>query len=263
MIDRELGLVFRSEEELYEHFQPYIEKAEKDHQKYLSQGPWSELALEDLEDQLDQTLDEPAEIWYDDKTFSDIPIFHFIRPLDELDAFHVVVTFVSSDDEPTFIFLHFVTTELALVDKYRRGDLVYDQSFEEVGFAMLEGDSLSEGDPLSMGLFISMLKVRSETDIPYDQFLVLGQECREPTIEEADEIWRTQDSHGNNIVTFIKEFSDHATKDLHYIAITQEDESSAVHTLLFSFPTQDSQLVDRYRHGENLQAEEVQQESSH
>ncbi|NQZ19758.1 MAG: peptidase, partial [Bdellovibrionales bacterium] len=35
------------------------------------------------------------------------------------------------------------------------------------------------------------------------------------------------------------------------------------HALLFSFPTSDETLVDRYRHGENLQADEVIQESSH
>lgn len=32
---------------------------------------------------------------------------------------------------------------------------------------------------------------------------------------------------------------------------------------MFSFPTNDESLVDRYRHGENLHAEEVVQESSH
>jgi hypothetical protein len=36
-----------------------------------------------------------------------------------------------------------------------------------------------------------------------------------------------------------------------------------VHSLLFSFPTSDTYLLDRYRQGENLQAEEVVQESSH
>ncbi|MBO9668798.1 MAG: peptidase, partial [Bdellovibrio sp.] len=66
------------------------------------------------------------------------------------------------------------------------------------------------------------------------------------------------------LVCFIKEFPDHETaKDLTYIAVTQEDEETNVHSLLFSFPTTDSTLADRYRQGENLQAEEVSQESSH
>lgn len=217
----------------------------------------------DLEEELDKTLDEPSEIWNDSQTFKDFPIFHFVRPVEESDAYHVAVTYVSSEDEPTFIFLHFVTQDLDLVNHYRRGELVYDRTFEEVGFGMLEGDSLSEGDPTAMGLFIAMLKVRSEKDIGYEDFHPLGDQFREETIESADEIWRSSDLRGNRIVTFIKEYPDSDIKDLHYLAVTLEDPSSHVHNLLFSFPTSDISLVDRYRHGENLQADEVSQESSH
>lgn len=263
VIDQQAGLVFDSEKELYEYFQPQIESLEKELQGYRKPGDLREEDIGDLSELLDVTLDEPAEIWYDEKTFEEFPIFHFLRPLDETNSFHVAVTYVSSEDEPTFIFLHFVTKDLELVTKYRRGDLVYDRAFEEVGFGALEGDSLSEGDPMAIGLFLSMLKLRSEGDVAFEQFQALGAECREETIESADEIWRSNDMQGNTLVTFIKEFPDSATKDLTYVAITQEDTNQNVHSLLFSFPTTDSTLVDRYRHGENLQTEEVSQESSH
>lgn len=262
VIDQQAGLVFHSEKELYEFFSPQIEALEQEHQNWRKADDLKEEEVSDLGEQLDHTLDEPAEIWYDDKTFKDLPIFHFIRPLDEMDAFHVAVTYVSSDDEPTFIFLHFVTKDLELASRYRRGDLVYDRAFEEVGFGAIEGDALSEGDPMAIGLFLSMLKLRSETDVAFENFQSLG-ECREETIENADEIWRTNDLHGNTLVTFIKEYPDHEIKDLSYVAVTQEDTSNNVHSLLFSFPTTDPNLLDRYRHGENLQAEEVSQESSH
>jgi hypothetical protein len=264
VVDRTLGLVFKNEEELFLHFKKHIDFLENEFNEKKPEDDVVESEVESIEDELDLTLDQPSEIWHDEKTFSEIPIFHFIRPLEEIDAYHVVVTFVSSEDEPTFIFLHFVTRDLDLVDFYRRGELVYDEAFEEVEFAMIDGDSLSEGDSLAMGLFISMLKVRSESDISSDKFRSLGEECRESCIEEADEIWRDQDPSGHPIVTFIKEFSDHnEVKDLSYVAVTLEDVGSGVHTLLFSFPTNDSQLLDRYRHGENLQADEVSQESSH
>ncbi|MEZ0393182.1 MAG: PBECR2 nuclease fold domain-containing protein [Pseudobdellovibrionaceae bacterium] len=263
VIDQQAGLVFESEKELYDYFQPQIETLEKEHQEHRKPDDLKEEDVQDLSDQLDLTLEEPAEIWYDEKSFSDFPIFHFIRPLDELDAFHVAVTYVSSDDEPTFIFLHFVTMDLQLVQRYRRGDLVYDRAFEEVGFGALEGDSLGEGDPMAIGLFLSMLKLRSENDVSFEQFQSIGLECREETIESADEIWRSNDLHGNTLVTFIKEFPDHEVKDLSYVAVTQEDSTNGVHSLLFSFPSTDSNLLDRYRHGENLQADEVSQESSH
>lgn len=256
-------MVFDSEAELFAFFQPQIQRLESDHRGWLKDSTDLTEKIQNMEVELDLTLEEPQEIWHDPKTFPEFPIFHFIRPLEEIEAYQVAVTYVSAEDEPTFIFLHFVTKNLDLVNHYRRGELIYDRAFEEVGFGALDGDALSEGDPLAMGLFIAMLKVRAEKDVSFDDFQQLGQELREETIENADEIWRTTDMAGNQIVTFIKEFSDHPEKDMHYIAVTQEDATSKVHSLLFSFPTTDETLVDRYRHGENLQAEEVTQESSH
>lgn len=257
-------MVFKSQKELYAFFQKYTDMFEEDYTKHRKATDVTEDQFEDLEEMLDQTLDEPTEIWHDDGSYEEFPIFYFIRAINDKDLYHVAVTYVSQDDEPTFIFLHLVTNDLELLSLYRKGDLVFDRAFEEVEFAAIEGDSLSEGDPLSLGLFIAMLKVRSEKDIPNKDYKELGELYREETIESADEIWRNQDTKGNVFVTFIKEYDDHAgINDLHYISITQEDENSNVHALLFSFPTNDLTLVDRYRHGENLQAEEVSQESSH
>jgi hypothetical protein len=263
VIDRSAGLVFKTENELYAFFKPQIDHLEKEYQSLRKDTDLKEENIPHMENLLDLTLDEPSEIWHDDKTFKEFPIFHFIRPVEEISAFHVAISYVSSEDEPTFIFLHFVTQDLELIGHYRRGDLVYDRAFEEVGFGALDGDSLSEGDPLAMGLFLSMLKLRSDSDVPFDQFQKRGGECREETIENPDEIWRSTDLNGNVLVTFVREFPDHEIKNLFYVAVTQEDPNSNVHSLLFSFPTNDENLVDRYRHGENLQADEVTQESSH
>lgn len=263
VIDRQAGLIFKSEKELLDHFQPQIDQLEKEFAAHRSEFPDAELDLPHLEEELELTLEEPQEIWHDPATFKEFPLFHFIRPLEESGSYHVAVTYVSSDDEPTFIFLHFATLHLELASRYRRGELIYDRAFEEVGFGAVDGDALSEGDPLAIGLFIAMLKVRSDKDVPEDRFRELGEELREECIENADEIWRNTDLNGNQIVTFIREFPDHQIPDLRYVAVTQEDPATKVHSLLFSFPTSDESLVDRYRHGENLQADEVVQESSH
>ncbi len=267
VIDRKANLVFKNEKDLFEFFQPQIDFLEKEFDKFAA-GESMEAEINahpdfSIEDELELSLEEPQEIWHDPKTFTEFPIFHFLRPIEELDAFHVTITYVSSEDEPTFIFLHFFTKDLELVARYRRGELVYDRAFEEVGFGALDGDSLSEGDPLAMGLFISMLKVRGDKDIPHEDFPSMGEQFREETIESADEIWKHTDLAGNEIVTFIKEFPDVGIPELNYIAVTQEDPGTKVHSLLFSFPTNDPSLLDRYRQGENLQAEEVVQESSH
>lgn len=107
-----------------------------------------------------------------------------------------------------------------------------------------------------------MLTLRSEKDLPETEFHSL-EHLRESTIEEADEIWRSNDLNGNTLVTFIKSCPDEGKGDVSYVVVTIEDTESSSHALLFSFPSIDQTLVDRYRHGENLQAEEVVQEASH
>jgi hypothetical protein len=263
VIDQEVGLVFRTEADLLRHFQPQIAHLEAEFFKIRSPHDDAEEKVQDMEDQLELTLDEPFEIWHDRHTFPNLPLFIFLRPMEGTGLHHLAICYVNQQDEPTFVFLHFCTTEAQLLEHYRRGELVYDRSFEEIEFGAIDGDALTEGDPLAVGMFASMMKVRGDKDVSQDDFKDIGEECREDTIENGDEIWRSTDLNGNQIVTFIKAFPDSEISDLHYLAVTQEDASSQVHSLLFSFPTSDISLVDRYRRGENLQAEEVVQESSH
>ncbi|MGZ6470184.1 MAG: PBECR2 nuclease fold domain-containing protein [Bdellovibrio sp.] len=266
VVDEAAGLIFESENDLFGYFQSAIQKLESEYQSLRSPEDFSDEEQISREHFLEATLDEPDEVWMDDKTFADFVIYHFIKSFEEgAESFkYVAVAYVSSEDEyPTFVFIHFPTKDNQMAQNYQRGELVYDKSYEEVSAGSVEGDSLGEGDPLAMGLYLSMIKLRNEKDIPQDQFKDFAA-LREDTIENADEIWRKNDLDGNILVSFIKEFPDHETvKDLTYIAVTQEDEQTNVHSLLFSFPTTDNTLVDRYRQGENLQADEVSQESAH
>jgi hypothetical protein len=266
LVDEQAGLIFENENDLYGYFQEAINKLETEYQSLRTSEDFSDEEQIAREHYLETTLDEPDQVWMDDKTISDYAIYHFIKNIEEgPERFkYVAVAYVSSEEEyPTFVFIHFPTKDSHLAQNYERGELVYDQAYEELAGGAVEGDALGEGDPLAMGLYSAMLKVRGEKDIPQEQFQDFAN-LREDTIENADEIWRKNDLHGIVLVSFIKEFPDHeTTKDLAYIAVTQEDESSNVHSLLFSFPTTDQSLVDRYRQGENLQAEEVSQESAH
>ncbi|WP_374078975.1 PBECR2 nuclease fold domain-containing protein [Bdellovibrio bacteriovorus] len=266
IVDEAAGLIFESETELFGYFEGAINKLEEEYQSLRSPDDFTDEEQISREHYLEATLDEPDEVWLDDKTMEDFAIYHFIKAFEEgAESFrYVAVAYVSSEDEyPTFVFIHFPTKDSRVWQNYQRGELVYDKTYEEVSGGAIEGDALGEGDPLAMGLYLAMLKVRGEKDIPQEKFQDFGT-LREDTIENADEIWRKNDLDGNVLVSFIKEFPDHEdVKDLTYIAITQEDEESNVHSLLFSFPTTDRTLVDRYRQGENLQADEVSQESAH
>ncbi|WP_374032429.1 PBECR2 nuclease fold domain-containing protein [Bdellovibrio bacteriovorus] len=248
------------------YFQSAIDKLEEEYIALRSAEDFTDEEQIEREHYLESTLDEPDEVWMDDKTFEEFAIYHFIKSFEEgNEAFkYVAVAYVSSEDEyPSFVFIHFPSKDSRVWQNYQRGEMVYDKTFEEVSAGSVEGDAMGEGDPLAMGLYQAMLKVRGEKDIPQEKFKDYA-DLREETIESADEIWRKNDLDGNILVSFIREFPDHeTTKDLIYIAVTQEDEDSNVHSLLFSFPTTDKTLADRYRQGENLQAEEVSQESAH
>ena len=149
------------------------------------------------------------------------------------------------------------------MEKFREGELKYSKALEGVPEGAIEGDALFEADELALGLYDAMIKLRSASDIPESDFISFAN-YRELTVEGADEIWRKDDMMGNVLVTFVRQIDDHPDEtNLYYLVVTLEDTPSNSHSLLFSFPTKDVSLVERYRQGENLQADEVIHESSH
>ena len=263
VIDEPKGLVFSTEDDLYKHFLPQIQALEKEYFENRGQEDVHDKEFHRYEGLLSHVLDDPDEVWEDTETFKGMKVYSFVGHFTsgEDSVYYVALTYMTAET-PSFVFLHFQSRQIEAVDRFRRGNLVYDRVMKEVEKGAVEGDALTEGDDLAVGLYRAMLKLRSEKDINEEKFKEY-EELREKTIEEADEIWRTNDLAGNILVSFIKEFPDEAQRDLTYVVVTIEDTPSSSHALLFSFPTRDKNLVDRYRHGENLQAEEVVQEASH
>jgi hypothetical protein len=266
VIDEKKGLVFDSEDELYRHFVKEITALEEEFFKLRPKNDLSEADFEKYEENLSVLLEDPDEIWEDKETIKNVTLNGFFRKFageqdSEQSLYHVAIVYIA-DNIPTFVYLHFPTISAALVSQYKRGKKVFDRFDQNVPFGALEGDALHEGDEFARGLYQSMLKVRSENDIKEDKFRRYGN-LREDTIESPDEIWRNNDTLGNVLVSFIREVSEENEPNLYYVVVTIEDSPSNSHALLFSFPTTDESLVARYRHGENLQAEEVVQEASH
>lgn len=267
IIDKENDLVFSTEEEVLKYFAKPISILEKEFLKLRTPEDFSDEDSIGKEEELEELLHSPDEVWEDSNTVDGTVIYNFIKCFEDKENediyFYVAIAYLA-EDIPTFVFLHFPTRFDALCEHYRRGDLVYDKAREDVGPGGIEGDALSEGDELALGLYKAMLIVRNPSDLDETLFQNYA-ELREETIEEADEIWRNTTGSGYTLVTFIKDFSraEEGAEPLFYLAVTLEDEGTNSHALLFSFPTGDETLADRYRHGENLQAEEVVQESSH
>lgn len=266
VIDEKQGLIFENDKTLFGYFSEPIKEFETKFQKmYDIKNDFSIQEQIEMEGLLDDTLDDPDEIWIDDTTFEDLVVHTFVRTFDtkQQTFYYVAVVYINTEDNsPTFVFIHFPTKDLKVLEAFRETEIIFHRKLEAIQFAAIEGDSLLEGDYLAIGLLESMLKIRGEKDISTDRFQEFA-ECRESTISSPDEIWRKVDTEGHVLVTFIKEFPDMNIEDLHYIVVTEEDADSQVNSLLFSFPSSDTSLIDRYRQGENLEAEEVATESSH
>lgn len=266
IIDEKQGLIFENEKTLFGYFSVPIKEYEKIYKdNYDVKNDFSVPEQEELAYHLEEVLDDPDEIWVDDQTFEDLKVHTLIKTIEttEQTIYHVAVVYLNSEDNnPTFVFIHFTTKDINLVEAFRLQEIIFHRKLEFIQFAAIDGDSLLEGDYLAIGLLESMLKIRGEKDIPTEKFQEYAS-LRDSTIDSPDEIWRKVDSEGHILVTFIKDFPDMGVEDLHYMVVTEEDTESQVNSLLFSFPTNDTTLVDRYRQGENLEAEEVATESSH
>ena len=257
IIDEAQGLVFGTEQELYSHFETEIQTLEREFFSIRKTDDINEFEFKKYDSQLEQLLDDPDEVWEDTATLGQQRVFIYIRQFDQVA--HIAACYLT-ESTPSFVYLHFPTSDQALVERYRRGQMVFQRMMADVPMGAIDGDALHEGDDLAEGLYKAMLLLRADKDIPEDEFMDYA-DCREDALEEADEIWRSGDTTGNVLVSFIKQFDE--DEEFYYVVVTVEDAPSGSHALLFSFPTRDKSLVERYRHGENLQAEEVVQESSH
>lgn len=258
VIDRKKGLIFHSEEEVYEHFGAEIETLEQEYQALKVEADLTEESIKDYEARLTDLFELPDEVWLNKEKFEGINLYTYIKKFESEggEIYYILAVTYMDENIPSFIFIHFPTKDEKLVQEYRNHEQVFSK---EHGGA---GDALSEGDELATGLYKAMLTVRNENDIPeedFSKFLIY----RDETVEHADEIWRSTDLNGNVLVSFIKDFSAGEDEDFHYITVTLEDNASETHYVLFSFPTRDKNLVDRYRHGETLHTDEVIQEESH
>jgi len=266
VIDESQGLIFENDKTLFGYFSQQIKAMEEKYSKYYSASrDFTSDEIEGLEHWLEGTLDDPDEIWVDQQSFPEVPLYTLVKTInDQGQNFdYIAVVYLNAEEKyPSFVFIHFATKDQELTEVFRNQEIIYHRKLEAIQFAALDGDSLLEGDYLAIGLLESMMKLRGDKDVQASEFKKFF-EFREDTINNPDEIWKKVDSEGHILVTFIKDISENYKIDHYYIVVTEEDPNTEMHSLLFSFPTNDSTLVDRYRQGENLEAEEVSTENSH
>jgi hypothetical protein len=263
IIDESRGLIFDSEDDVIEHFRSEIETLEKEYHEWRSETDIDLDNIEDLDQHLTELLQDPDEVWLTHDALSGIPLGTFIGYYEaedhDINFYYITLTYFT-DNIPRFVFLHFATTDLNLIKKYQRGEKIYDRNNQTIQSDEEAVDALTEGDELAVGLYRAMLKLRNPTDIPESEFHSYLK-YREETIEDPDEIWRKIDTEGRVLVSFLKSIED--SGDVKYIVVTTEDAATESHYLLFSFPTKDPNLIDRYKQGEPLDASSYTREESH
>jgi hypothetical protein len=91
-----------------------------------------------------------------------------------------------------------------------------------------------------------MLRHRETSDIPQGEFEEYVH-LVDQTIENPDEVWELQDEGDNPILTLISQHEE----NLHYVVICtfEATESQESWRVIYSFPTREASLVQRYRRG--------------
>ena len=164
--------------------------------------------------------------------------------------FTYVVMCFCLEMEPTYIVMSFPSRDKKLVEEFRKGEKV------EISQAESESSTEPEVSPILAEDFLAkqgnaieeeMLRYRNAADIPKKEFEDYTH-LVEQTIESPDEVWELQDDANNTLLTLITQ----QDENLAYVVIcafdhTQEAQESW--RVVYSFPTNDASLVQRYRRG--------------
>lgn len=266
-VEEEIGRIFCTEECIGTWFAPDIERLEKEYFKQLSASDLSGEEKEKLAHLRWITMEEPDEVWRQ-KTLSGDYRFTMIsefKPGNKPVWCVCICLFLRG--EPSFLYLAFPTGNAAMVNHYRRGERV-----EWVKKTKAEGknaeapalavpaeptDGLADAWTETETLRAEINQNRRDDDIPSSEF-ELYKDCLEETLEGPDELWtlgrpESEDSPDDagdapRVWHFIRYYGDEKP-GVWYVIVARETEDEEQLEILDSFPTRDSELVQRFRRG--------------
>jgi len=267
LVDEHNDLLFCNDPCVHEYFENEINSFEVEHLKARSPQDIPVKDFSKYEKFLGMVLSEPDEIWEDFTEPSESPVGIYIGEFfHENEHIYYIAVAYRHDEKPSFVYMHFPTHDLKLVEKYRRGELIYDDAREAE--IQLDDDEVTESN-IAIDLYNEMLENRSEVDIDPEDFGSYS-ELKLVTVERPDEIWRRIDDSGNTFIIYIS----HQKTDRHlqgdtarhgpqgaesetfaYVVVAVEDEIVGGAIPVFGFPTLDQKLLDRFRVGELIKRE--------
>jgi hypothetical protein len=227
---------------------------------------------------MEMTLTKPAQIWRAENDLKE-ELFVFIGDFKERETqfqknFYLIIVCTVFDHKPAFIFSVTATKDKELLKSYQIGERILEpQKFLK---ATTETDESPDGpDVLPEGvqslelkkshILAQQLELRSEADIPFDQFNLYDQ-FFDQTVEDPDEVYRWQDDLGDTLLTYIKAHNQGNTSffyfvimhriDPKYVVFDEKDKlankAQEVLVPVLSFPTVDGEMSAFYRKGDLL-----------
>ena len=246
LVDDHNDLIFCDEGCLHEYFEEEVEQLENELAKLRSENDIRSKDYKNYEQFLPMVLNEPDEIWEVETTEEEAGLNFYIGEFfHEKEHIFYIAAAYRVDDNPAFVYLHFPTRDRNLVEKYRRGELVFDGESEEEDF----DDEVTETN-IAIELYNEMLENRSEVDIDPDDFSAYA-DLKLPTVDRPEEIWRRIDDSGNTFIIYISHFQREA-EQVAFVVVAVEDELTDSAVPIFGFPTLDQKLLDRFRQGEMI-----------
>ena len=269
-VEEEIGRIFCSEECIATHFSPEIERLEKEYFKHLSDKDLNGTDREKFAHLRWITLEEPDECWRQ-KTLSGDYRYTLISEFSPGNKpIWCVCICLFLRGEPSFLYLAFPTKNAAMVNHYRRGERVEWEKkpkgarrSQDSGMPSSPSEAIdafqAEDAPPTDGLADAWTETetlraemnmnRQDGDVPAEDYAQY-QACLEETLESPDELW-TLKSDGDEPKTyhFIRYYPEEEP-GIWYVIVARETEDAEQLEILDSFPTRDSQMVDRFRIGD-------------
>lgn len=259
-VEEEVGRVFCSEDCITSYFSPEIERLEKEFYRRLSSTDLSADDREKLSHLRWITLQEPDEIWKEKTLTGDYRYTLISEFKPDSRRIWCVCICLFLRGEPSFLYLAFPTQNSAMVNAYRRGERVQKDQFHPSRIPAADGEG-HELPPLMMDgladawtedetMRAQLIQERRRDDIPAGEYN-LYQSCLEETLESPDEVWgvKMRGPTELQLYHFIREYPEEKP-GIWYIVVAKETDDEEQIEILDAFPTRDSNLVDRYRKGE-------------
>jgi hypothetical protein len=249
VLDPHNEVIFCGEACLKENFESEIDRLQREHLARRSDKDIPPAHFSKYQSYLELVLTEPDEVWEQATDEDAPPVSFFIGEYlhEEAPVFYIAGAYYA-EEKPAFVYIHFPTNDVELVQIYRSGTLVYD-GLENQSDEIFE---ISE-DSEAFELYREMIDHRSDTDVDLDEFSHFD-ELKLKTVDKPDEIWKRIDDSGNTFIIFIAHFT-REQEPVAYVVVTMDDEISDTTIPLFGFPTTDQKLLDRFRVGEKVLTE--------